>query len=459
MKKLVLFTALAGMVILTFGSSQATAGEVDLLIEKLVEKGILTRSDAKELRDEIKVESAKQQEAVKEVAKEIATEVATKESAVPKWVNKIKLGGDLRLRHDTQWREEKDGDVNYDRHRERFRLRVKMDAQVLDSLDVGLRFASGAGEQNTTNQSYDSHFRGKAVWIDRVYAAWKPNDAFSFVVGKQANPLFASALTWDPDVNPEGLSEKFNLKVSDGMTVFANFGQWVLEEIKTKDFDDDPKMYAFQLGTHLKPSDDMKLELAATYYYFSNLDRYSSGDLFTEANGSVGQQMVFDSEGYLLIEFNCFELGAKLQVKEVLPIPFSVFGYYVQNTDADTGKMIAAGSLDFGDDPADLTAYGGDDRDTGWQIGFDLGTKKKKADWYIKYFYQVLEDYAFPAVLVDSDYHGGGTNNQGHYLQGRYFLTDNIYTAATLYLTERENEAKDGQKDEDRIQLDFILKF
>jgi hypothetical protein len=78
----------------------------------------------------------------------------------------------------------------------------------------------------------------------------------------------------------------------------------------------------------------------------------------------------------------------------------------------------------------------------------------------MKCFYQTLEDYAFPAVFVDSDFHGGGTNNKGHYVNGRYFITDNIHCRATGFIgTQREDESKDGMKDEDRIQLDVVFEF
>ncbi len=110
-------------------------------------------------------------------------------------------------------------------------------------------------------------------------------------------------------------------------------------------------------------------------------------------------------------------------------------------------------------DPAKLKKYSGDDRYTGWLIGLSVGNKKKKGDFYAKYHYQELEDYAFPAVFVDSDFHGGGTNNKGHYIHGRYFLADNIQARATGFFTKRDDESKDGKKDEDRVQLDIVIGF
>ncbi len=41
----------------------------------------------------------------------------------------------------------------------------------------------------------------------------------------------------------------------------------------------------------------------------------------------------------------------------------------------------------------------------------------------------------------------------------RYYLMDNVQARASGFLTEREDESKEGQKDEDRIQLDVVFTF
>ncbi|MBW1745748.1 MAG: putative porin [Deltaproteobacteria bacterium] len=262
-------------------------------------------------------------------------------------------------------------------------------------------------------------------------------------------------------------NESLNFDVSDSISIFSNLGQWFIEELKIKDSDRDPTLLVFQLGTQIKPSKKIKFELAGTYYDFKNLDELDWDkdgslddlDTFLGYNNKYGQQMIFDNNKKLLNEFQCWELAAKVKIKDVLPVPFSIFGNYIVNAGADIDELMEKG-VDLEDsDPADLAAYGGDDRDTGWLIGLSVGNKKKKGDWYAKYHYQVLEDYAFPAVFVDSDFHGGGTNNKGHYIHGRYFLADNIQARATGFFTERDDESKDGKKDEDRVQLDIVINF
>ena len=465
MKKIIIMLFVVGMMTLASGSNHARAGKVDLLINKLVEKGILSYSEAVDLLTEIQKEGGRQEEEIKQAAVEAAKTEAKASVSMPDWVKNTKFYGDLRLRHDTQWRDEPN--KSYSRNRERYRLRFGIKTNPTETTEVGIRLASGSGYQNTTNQSFDEHARGKQIFIDKAYASWKAADFLKISGGKHKNPLFTSPLAWDPDVNPEGISECMKFDITDNVDLFVNLGQWFIEELDLKEKgDSDPTLLAYQIGTEIKASDRVKLTLAGTYYDFINLDeiRWKAGELddkeeFSGYNNKHGQQMIFDNDQKLLNEFGCLEFGVKAKIKDVLPVPLSVFGSYIYNADADINDLITNGIDPGGSDPADLLAYGGDDRDTGWQVGFSVGNKKKQGDWYAKYFYQVLEDYAFPAVFVDSDFHGGGTNNKGHYVQTKYLFKDNITAAATGFFTERESESKDGQKDEDRIQLDMILKF
>ena len=469
MKQVMFIALFLGIITIGYGGQYAYAGKIDILINKLVEKGILSHSEADELLTEMQQEGDKQKEEIKQAASEAAKTEAQTSMSVPDWVKKMNFHGDLRLRHDTQWRDEPN--QSYSRNRERYRLRFGFKTKATETTEVGVRLASGSGFQNTTNQSFDEHARGKQIFIDRVYASWKAADFLKIVGGKQENPLFTTPLVWDPDVNPEGISESFVFNISNRTNLFLNLGQWFIEEIDLKnESDSDPTLLAYQIGTEIKATDKVKLTFAGTYYDFMNMDeiRWKTDLLgdeeeFIGYNHKYGQQMIFDNDKKLVNEFGCFELGAKAEIKDVLPVPVYLFGNYIYNADADINDLMTNG-VDPGpggdsSDPADLLRYGGDDRDTGWLIGFSIGNKKKKGDWYAQYHYQVLEDYAFPAVFVDSDFHGGGTNNQGHYVQGQYFLLDNVQAGATGFFTERESESKDGKKDEDRIQLDMVINF
>jgi hypothetical protein len=456
----------------------ASATEVNTLVEKLVEKGVLSREEAdaliEETREEIdEPEVAPAEEAVAEAEaapEEPAEQEADKASfALPKWVSRIHPMGDLRLRWDTQVKdknetgEEPKSDT---RNRGRFRLRFGLKSDITETVELGIRLVSGSGFQNTTNQSFDDQFRGKPIFFDLAYAQWKPLDGLTLIGGKYKNQIFTTPLVWDPDVNPEGIAESLSFRAHDRVDLFANFGQWLVEEISSEN--SDTAMLAFQLGTEIQAGKRVSVKLAGGYYEFLNLDSIklpsdpTDSEEWVGYNNTHGQLMIFDTDDRLLNDFGTLEVQLKVAVEDVLPVPFSIFGSYINNLRSDIDDLVANGvpyTGDFTFDPADLAAYGSDDRETGWLVGFDVGRKKGKGDWYAYYWYQVLEDYAFPAVFVDSDFHNGGTNNRGHKLHARYYLMDQISLQATGFLTKRDDESVFGKFDEDRVQLDIVFKF
>ena len=62
---------------------------MDVLLEKLVDKGILTPTEASIIKDETK----------QQVSKEL---VEQRSYALPEWVQKIKIKGDLRVRYQNE---------------------------------------------------------------------------------------------------------------------------------------------------------------------------------------------------------------------------------------------------------------------------------------------------------------------------------------------------------------------
>jgi hypothetical protein len=328
-----------------------------------------------------------------------------------------------------------------------------------------VRLASGSGFQNTTNQSFSEHGRGKQIFLDRVYGGWTPTRWLKITGGKHKNPFSTSPLVWDPDVNLEGVSEELNYK-AEKIQLFGNLTQFVINEMNLKErSDSDPIMLGFQGGLTAKPAQSTKLEVGATYYDFRSLDLFSpdgitSNETFVGYNQKHGQPMIFDANGNLLNEFGCLELGAKLRWTGFSSQPISLFGHYVKNFRADMQRLRREGVAVPGSDPLILDGYGSDDRDMGYQFGMDFGYRENKGDLYLQYFYQVLQDFAFPAVFVDSDFHGGGTNNRGHRAKVNYFLTDNIYLQGILFFTQLDSQASSGSPfDENRTQLDVIFKF
>ncbi|HEX7654502.1 MAG TPA: hypothetical protein VF607_13425, partial [Verrucomicrobiae bacterium] len=103
---------------LLLGGLAAQAQSADVLIDKLVQKGILTEREAQEMREE--------------ADKNFTTAVQSK-FGMPDWVTSYKISGDVRARFDHISSE----NVSYpERERYRYRLRFGIAVNMLDNLEA-----------------------------------------------------------------------------------------------------------------------------------------------------------------------------------------------------------------------------------------------------------------------------------------------------------------------------------
>src|SRR5712672_1191677 len=124
---------LVSLIILAASLAGASGQSADALINKLVEKGILSVKEGNDLREE----------ADKDFKKSYGLK-----SGMPEWVTGLKLNGDLRLRYEafhTDATVINSGLTNHlaDRNRIRYRLRFGATANLLDNLEAGFRITSG----------------------------------------------------------------------------------------------------------------------------------------------------------------------------------------------------------------------------------------------------------------------------------------------------------------------------
>src|SRR3990172_4114336 len=207
-----------GLLLLWSGSAFAE-GERKSLDELLVEKGVISKDEA-------------------------ASVQGRKFAA---WVDRVMFSGDLRLRDEVFWR-----DPASDRHRARFRLRLASDLKI-QNLTVGIRLASGTGEQISTNQSFDDLASEKGIWIDRAYLRWQGASSkwLTLTGGKMPNPFFtvySSDAMWDEEVTPEGFAENLSFSLGGGTALFAKIGQFVLDEDAPGSLSTDQWLFAQQIG-------------------------------------------------------------------------------------------------------------------------------------------------------------------------------------------------------------------
>jgi hypothetical protein len=151
-------------------------------------------------------------------------------------VTELKLYGDVRFRYNyDQFHPVVDvpATLTDDRNRFRLRLRIGADIQLGDQFFAGITLATNQAS-DTNNQTINEGYDNYGIYLDKVFGGWKPNDWFTLVLGKQANPFYTSNMVWDPSITPAGAVEtldltnafmpntRFSLKLVSMQGVFEN---------------------------------------------------------------------------------------------------------------------------------------------------------------------------------------------------------------------------------------------
>lgn len=390
----------------------AATTQVDALIEKLVDKGILTRQEAIGLKAEIAEDE------------KIVREEGLKQS-LPSWVRDTKLKGDFRVRY--QWEKRKGTNNSTERDRGRMRLRAGLETKVNDQIKVHFGLASGGTDPRSTNQTFENTFELKDIRLDYAYAEYTPFKWATLFGGRIKNPIWEPGdMLWDTDIHPEGVSGKFKWKLTPNLEPYMNTALFLLDENSSTA---DPAMYVFQPGLKWKISDGLDLNLATTYYGFKKV---GTATLNHNTNNNTA---VINGGG----DFNSISPTIELGIKEPfsglgLPLPYlAFFGEYINNLDAKQSQ-------------------------NGYMGGLRLGHKKvkDKGQWQLRYTYTLLGTYAWPDVFPDSDRYSGRTGIRGHEVLLTYGLGKNWNLELDYY---RTNLTSTPDKTENLFQADLNFKF
>ena len=410
MRKFILIALLIGLISLGTGGRLSYAGEIDLLLEKLVNKGVLTGAEAQQIKYET-------QEKIK---KEIAT---GKSASLPSWVQNTKLKGDLRLRH--QW-DDKDKDSVSGRHRIRARARIGVESKVNEKVQVGIGLASGSTDARSTNQTFQDSFSTKTIMLDYFYAQYAVLPELTLYGGKMmTKPVLwvPTDLLWDGDVNPEGFAAAFAAK-----NFFVNAGFFIMDESSSKS--SEPWMAYLQPGAKFGLTDDISLKLALTGYLVNTKGYDVDGSAGTNTKEGANHRYDYDA----------LSPAVELSFKEPFGGIVEQAGIFAEYVSADEPFS----------------------NNHGWAAGVKFGAKKvNKGQWQAKYIYRHLERDAWFDGLPDTDAFDGDTHVKGHEVALTYGLAKNITLGLDYYHMEPIN-AIAGHTAGDKqhlIQTDVVFKF
>ena len=294
--------------------------------------------------------------------------------------------------------------TNSSRSRNRIRLRYGAYGKVNDSIDWGMRIATGGdGSIDSTNQSLSGSFGNKSISLDMAYVTFKNLANTDVTFGKMKNPMWGpqkSQLVWDGDVTPEGIAAQY----SNG-NFFANAGYLVPDSDSSGG---SQEIGALQLGFM---AGSFK---AAAAYYKSSHD--TANTTLTLLNGA-----------------EMFNIGAEYGFK-LGSVKSVVFADYLSNSDdASTA-----------------------DQSNSWLVGFNFSG----GAWSFGLAYMDIGD-AGDSGLNDSDFNGGGADTEGFKVSAGYKFAKNASAGLTYFAWEDSvsSTVALAQTDSSTLQADLKFKF
>ncbi|MBQ0719280.1 MAG: putative porin [Gammaproteobacteria bacterium] len=464
------------------------------------------------IKDEIKQDLRREMKAevLASVAEQASNERWGMPGAWPEWIERIKINGDVRLRSQSDLfgdgnfensyvdvnriNDKRSFDVssqdnykNYlntteDRNRLRVRARMGLSADLGDNWHAGIRLVTGdIDDPVSTNETLGDYGSDFELSVDKAYLSYQLNDGFDRPVfnvtgGRFANPFFSTDLLWDSDYTFEGIAASykywfFNQAGGNVNNIFLTAGAFPIEEFGAAD--NDKWLYGAQLGLDIMLSANHRLQLAASYYDYENIEGVANTvDSRIEDHTAPGfvqkgntlydidsSSLVTDPDGtsqlYALVsDYNIINYTMRLEWLRFNPVNVAFFFDYVHNDGFDSKDILntVAGR--------NIIAVGNtiDDRVDGYKYGIEVGRANinKAHDWRLSLAYKYLEADAVVDAFTDSDFHGGGTDAKGYILRGAYGLGP----GTALNLTYMSADEIDGVPfNMDTLQVDWISKY
>lgn len=435
--------------LITAGSAQAQTTD-DALINKLVQKGILTAQEAGELKTEAK--------------NDFNTAFRAK-TGMPEYVTSLKFSGDFRGRYDGIYAENA---ALTDRNRLRYRLRFGITAMLLDHFEVGLRLQTGepvgnyGGSPIASNVTMADNGSKKFIGLGLAYAKWTPlqTDDWtgSVTFGKMENPLeFPTALLFGKDYLPEGLAAQVAYKLNASHTLKLNAAAFVLDELAASA--DDPWLGAVQLRLDSAWTKKISSSVGVSMLGISNEDTLTNDGIHNVNRGNTR-----NASGAPEYGFNPVHADATVT-------------YSLDRFPAYAGKFPISVGGEFLYNPA---APG---KNQAWSAGVTFGKAGKKGQWDVSYRWMELQADAWFEEVAEVDFaayyqqqqansgfntgsnpsgsgYTGGTNIRGHIVKVDYSPFNSLTFSLTWFMTSLVDASPaNSESAANRVQVDAMWKF
>jgi hypothetical protein len=377
-------------------------------------------------------------------------------------LDRLKLFGDFRFRLESTTNSGSSSADPNNRVRTRYRVRFRFggEYEICPTAWVGARVTTGTHDnQQSPHQTLDHNLDKWDVNFDRIYLHWAPfvhnplslggDTTFTtdFWLGKfnHYKTFIATPLSWDSDVQPEGLAVHNVFKnVLCFDEVQLNLGAYALTENADQQ---DAWMGVYQMA--LKKKCDfglpapLEFTVASGLYYIQDTDTNADGSMIVARgieHSPTLQNGVFQSDYH--IWDNIFEVKYKgiefLGKKRPLKLTFQYLHNFGANDDA---------------------AHRRSDQDNAFGLFAVFGETKKRGDWRVGAAYVYVEqDAVYPGVTTD-DWPVLG-NMKGGWLSFEYVLWEKtVLKLWGLWDDAIDHYAADSQDEHFRFRMQIDIKF
>jgi polyhydroxyalkanoate synthesis regulator phasin len=458
-------------------ATPASAQDSGALIDKLVQKGVLSDQEAEDVRADL----------TKEYNQTSAGKLNISTS-----IKELKFYGDARYRYQYDDQQAQIVNPNHvqQRSRNRFRLRLYTDIKFNEGFFGGFGLES-ANAADSGMQTVDPGYADSNIYISRYFLGYNFGEAATVILGKQKNPFYHNELYWDADINPVGVTESIAIhklfgyeehyqpstagtskdgkSIPSGTTTSTGFnwgnfeltlvaGQLVYstdnstnsstnEADADSDSSNDVYMFQQQLVASYKWENKVSATFAPAFIF------YNAGDLGPEASSSNAQPFVnatgVSGESRDLLVINApgdikFPIGS-LNGKFYWDVALNLAGedrytdvYQLGFTvprENDEGVIVDVDPVSGSAPTSPLRAHEDKD-DLAYIVGLEIGAGKGKGAWTLFANYRQVGITSIDPNLNDSDFALSRLNIKGWRAGVTYGLTENISIAATAQLAE-----------------------
>lgn len=471
------------------------------LLQALVDKGVMTRDQAETLVRDAQSRAAADAQAaagvdaaeagavrvpyvpeiVKEeirnqVAEEVKPQVVDEvlstarnekwgvPGALPEWVSKVKLTGDVRLREQGDLYATDNVENFYldfnevnaaggiglagteafintteDRYRTRVRARLGVEATLASGVTAGIRAVTGnLDEPVSTNQTLGGTFGRYTIGLERAFIRWDLSSArgypwLTIAGGRFANPWLSTDLLYDEDISFDGAYTTLRFGLGDANPrdhlMFLTLGGFPLQEVELSG--EDKWLVGAQLGIDWTFSGGGRVRFAGAIHDYENIvGQRNTPDStlldFTAPEFLQRGNTLFDIRNDIDPDTNLFALAADYTIVDVVGVlELPLAGAYELAFTADYVHNISYDQQDVLSRTGILVA----ERTDGYRAELALSRARyaMRGGWRVFLGYRYLERDAVLDAFTDSDLRLGGTDVEGYYLGGYFGLSDGTF--------------------------------